>query len=255
MTGRRRETSIGGPQRAFQTTRWSEVLNARTLDPERRRLAVDRLIRRYWKPVYCYLSYKGYDNEQAKDLAQGFFHEVVLGRDLIQHADSAKGKFRSFLLLALERYATSMYRKETARKRSPQGGLAYIEDLSIPEMAVAPTSVSPEQMFQYTWATELIDQVLSQVKEDYCGTGRENHWNVFVSKLLEPMTDEVPEPSLSEIRHKYGIENERQVSNMVITVKRRFAVVFRNKLRQYVRSDSEVDREFADLLAILGECG
>jgi len=31
------------------------------------------MLKTYWKPVYCYLRCKGYDNEQAKDLTQGFF--------------------------------------------------------------------------------------------------------------------------------------------------------------------------------------
>ena len=38
--------------------------------------------------------------EDTKDLTQGFFHEVVLDRNLIQRADQVKGRFRSFLLHA-----------------------------------------------------------------------------------------------------------------------------------------------------------
>ena len=40
-------------------------------------MIVDRLLRRYWKPVYCYLRHKGYSNENAKDLTQGFFETVA----------------------------------------------------------------------------------------------------------------------------------------------------------------------------------
>ena len=73
--------------------------------------------------MYCYLRRKNYDNERAKDLTQGFFHEVVLNRALIERADQAKGRFRSFLLHALNEYLIDEQRKETAQKRIPKDKL------------------------------------------------------------------------------------------------------------------------------------
>jgi RNA polymerase sigma-70 factor (ECF subfamily) len=77
-------TSMGGAETRFQRTCWTDILNAKTLDEPRRREVTNDLIKKYWKPVYCYLRRKGCSNEAAKDLTQGFFHEIVLGRDLIQ---------------------------------------------------------------------------------------------------------------------------------------------------------------------------
>jgi hypothetical protein len=62
------KTSIGGPKEGFQATQWSEIFNAKTADDVRRRAIIDTLLRKYWKPVYCYIRRKRYDNEQAKDL-------------------------------------------------------------------------------------------------------------------------------------------------------------------------------------------
>jgi len=93
------ETSMGGTAKAFLTTHWSLIKDIKS-DDERNRSLAGLLIRRYWKPVYFYLRRKGYNNEQAKDLTQGFFHEVVLSRKLVQTADPAKGRFRSLLLSA-----------------------------------------------------------------------------------------------------------------------------------------------------------
>ena len=75
---------MGGVEHKFQKTRWSEIHDAKTLDETRRRAAVGCLMQKYWKPVYCYLRQKRYDNESAKDLTQGFFQEIVLGRELVQ---------------------------------------------------------------------------------------------------------------------------------------------------------------------------
>ena len=87
-------TSIGGVGEAFLTTHWSLIEKAQSSEEGSREL-IGLLLKKYWKPVYCYLRRKGYDNEQAKDLTQGFFHEVVLGRGLIKKADQSKAVNRT----------------------------------------------------------------------------------------------------------------------------------------------------------------
>ena len=106
-------TSIGGAHSSFQTTHWSIIQAAKTDDLTRRQTIVGNLMATYWKPVYCYLKRRGYDNETAKDLTQGFFCEIVFGRGLVRKADREKGRFRTFLLTALERYVISVRRHET----------------------------------------------------------------------------------------------------------------------------------------------
>lgn len=112
-------TSIGGGKSRFQTTRWSIIEAAKTDDQTRRQTIVGNLMATYWKPVYCYLKRRGYDNETAKDLTQGFFCEIVFGRELVHKAEREKGRFRTFLLTALERYVVSVLRHETSARRSP----------------------------------------------------------------------------------------------------------------------------------------
>ena len=85
-------TDIGGLRKSFFTTHWSLVEKVKQ-QGDRDMALIGLLLERYWKPVYCYLRRKGYDNEQAKDLTQGFFHEVVLDRHLVERADPAKGSF------------------------------------------------------------------------------------------------------------------------------------------------------------------
>ena len=114
------ETDIGGERNIFLTTHWSLIENVGD-EGERDRALIALLLENYWKPVYCYLRHKGYGNEDAKDLTQGFFHEVVLDRNLVQRADPAKGRFRSFLLHALNQYLINELDKRIAKKRVPHG--------------------------------------------------------------------------------------------------------------------------------------
>jgi RNA polymerase sigma-70 factor (ECF subfamily) len=96
-------TDMGETGEAFLTTHWSLIEDIKS-EEDKNRVLVGLLLNKYWKPVYCYLRRKGYDNEQAKDLTQEFFYEAVFGRGLIQKADVSKGRFRSFILIALNRF-------------------------------------------------------------------------------------------------------------------------------------------------------
>ncbi len=242
---------MGGPVERFQTTCWTEISNARTLDETRQKETVNELIRKYWKPVYCYLRRKGYDNESAKDLAQGFFYEIVLGRDLFERADQKKGRFRTFLLTALERYAIDIYNKETAQKRSPKGQMIPLETIDIADTLEVQSELTPEQFFHYTWASEVLNQILNKVKSQCCATDMETHWEVFQAKVITPIIDGTDTPALKDMCLEYGIENEAKVSNMIFTVKSKFRSAMGRHLRQFVESDSEVEDEFKEIFNIL----
>jgi len=247
------ETSMGGSKNVFQTTRWSEIFRAKTDDRALRRMIVGKLMATYWKPVYCYLRRKGHANEAAKDLTQGFFHEIVLGRGLIQQADKTRGRFRTFLLTSLERYVVDVRRGEMRRKNRPAKGFVPLKSAEMAGLSAVKVGDTPEQAFCYGWAADLLDQVLTEIKEEYCTTGRPAHWEVFRSKVLAPIFERMEAPALAEICRKYEIDDESKASNMIITVKRRFRTVLRRYLREFVRSDSEVEAEFKELQEVLSK--
>ena len=119
-------TSMGGQREAFLTTHWSLIEDLKE-HGDRDRALIGLLLERYWKPIYCFLRRKGYNNEQAKDLTQGFLHEVVLNRHLVERAENSKGRFRSLLLHALNQYLVDQQRKETAQKRIPKDKLVPLD--------------------------------------------------------------------------------------------------------------------------------
>jgi RNA polymerase sigma-70 factor (ECF subfamily) len=245
------KTSMGGKNEAFQTTRWSEIRNAQSPAVERKREIIDKLLTRYWKPVYCYLRRKGYDNEEAKDLTQGFIHEIVIGKDLIQQSDETKGRFRTFLLTTLDRYVTDVHRYKAAQKRSPAGKMLMLESAELLNFPVAHARIGLDQVFHYAWAADLLNQVIATLKDEYCSTGKVQHWEVFSAKVLIPIFNNVDAPPLVEICKKCGVDTESIASNMILTVKRRFRSILRRYLRQLVQTDSDVDQEFTELLRVL----
>ena len=132
------KTNMGGNQQAFLTTQWSLIEDIQAGKDQDQAL-IGFLLKQYWKPVYCYLRCKGCGNEEAKDLCQGFFHEVVLNRNLVNRADQSRGRFRSFLLHALKQYAGHQDLKERALKRIPKEKLASLDTVEEPSL---PASVA-----------------------------------------------------------------------------------------------------------------
>jgi len=247
------KTSMGGTKSGFQTTHWSVIRSAKTYDQARRKLISDGLIRTYWKPIYCYLRRKGYDNEAAKDLTQSFFREVVLGRKLVQRADEAKGRFRAFLLTALNHYITSVHRADVASKRRPRDGIVSLEQFDEESVSVAAKDMRPEDIFTYVWASVLMDDVIAEVKEGCFRDGKGVHWEVFRARVLDPIIVGVGPKPVSELCRRLHIENKEKVSNMIVTVKRRFQVAMSHRVRQHVDSDEEVEQEIRDLMEILSK--
>ena len=206
----------------FQTTRWTQIVDTRALDPQVRQQALEALIRRYWRPVFSFLRQKGLSQDQAQDITQSFFHEAVLERNFIQKADPARGRFRTYLLTALDHYVAGYFRKNAAQKRTPLGGFANLDIESMSECAALDIAASPEQMFNYIWAIDLIDTVLDEMQKAYARTGRAVYWQIFYERIIKPILEETPVPALSELGEKYNIHNAKKVSNMIITAKRRF---------------------------------
>ncbi|MFB0553674.1 MAG: RNA polymerase sigma factor [Phycisphaerae bacterium] len=246
-------TSMGGTGGSFQNTHWSAIERIGTDDDISSRALVGDLLRTYWKPVYCYLRHKGFDNEEAKDLTQGFFQEVVLGRELIQRADRTRGRFRTLLLRALDRYLVSVQRKETARKRMPQDKLISLEDSAFYELPEAVGSLNSEEVFHYTWVCELLDRMLGKVETECRQRGMAIHWDMFYDRVLQPIITCTEPPLLEELCHKYGIDAKAKASSMIFTVKRRFRAAMKRLLRQSVASETQINEEMLELMKFLGK--
>jgi len=244
-------SNAGDRKGLFPTTHWTNIFEARSGDEPGRQNALGELLTRYWKPVYCYLRSKGHPHEEAKDLTQSFFQEVVLGRGLVQKADRARGRFRTFLLTALNRYATSVHRAEQAKRRMPEGGLIHLDGIEGSNNLVPVHYPTAREVFDYAWASALLDQVLAEVAKECHAKGRNTYWEVFRARVLAPILDNAQAPPLADVCKQFGVDNEPKASQMIFSVKELFRKVARRHIRQLVRCDDEVDDEIQYLMKIL----
>src|SRR4051794_5996653 len=104
----------------FPATRWSLVGRAGKTDAVAQPIAIAEIARMYSPALRAHLLQSlYYDEHRADDLLQGFLADKVLEQRLIGHADPQRGRFRTFLLAALDRYVVDQHRHGAARKRSP----------------------------------------------------------------------------------------------------------------------------------------
>jgi len=241
------QTEMGGARQKFLTTQWSLIENIKAGQDEDQVL-IGFFLQEYWKPVYCYLWRSGYDNEQAKDLTQAFFHEVVLNKDLVGRADKAKGRFRSFLLHALKQFATKQNLKEKARKRIPKEKMVSLDVTEPPGLPVSLTQASVEESFNYAWISAMMERVLSLVKADCAEHGMKVHWALFYERVVRPLLMDRQAPSLAELCQAHGIENVQTASNMIVTVKRRFRAALEQNVRRTLLDGDQSPEEIEELL-------
>jgi len=238
----------------FQTTHWSLILAARTLDVDRRRQVMQEVLSRYWQPVYAYLRWgrRGVPQkpQDAEDLAQSFFEEVVLRRGLVGLAEQARGRFRSFLLTALNHYVAQVHRRQSARKRKPEGKLLRLEWEESGRALEPADPATPAEAFQRAWAGQLLEQVLADVEAECRQAGQLTHWEVFREQVLDPIWSDRPAAPIEQVAGRLGIAHVKIAHNMIVTVKRRFRRVLEDRVRSQVAREDDIDQEIRDLIGI-----
>ena len=223
------KTKMGGERESFLTTHRSLIEGIKQRQDKDQAL-IGLLLERYWKPVYCYLRRKGYRNEEAKDLTQGFFHEIVLSRRMVERTDSSKGRFRSFVLHSLGQFLIDQKRKGSAKARIPDDKLVPLDIGDPPELPQTILDRSPEDCFTYTWKSELIDRTVSEVQAECEGQGLQTHWYIFRDKVLSPTLGSGESQPMKAIGAQHGISSESRAFNMLLTVKRRFKAALKRNL-------------------------
>src|SRR5262245_30760962 len=144
-----RDTTLGGPGRDFPATMTDLIAGILSGSEESRRPAMEELCRRYWKPTYTYIRMAWTkSNEEAKDLAQGFFL-WIFEEDALRGYDRERASFRTYLKLRLKHFVS---RQDESLERLKRGGGRLI----LPADAVAdvvpnPAPADPEQMFDRAW--------------------------------------------------------------------------------------------------------
>jgi RNA polymerase sigma-70 factor (ECF subfamily) len=234
----------------FPTTQWSLVDRAGRDDAQARRQALGKLVTRYLPALRAHLVYgKRLSPDDADDLLQEFLVGKVLERDLIARANRDLGRFRTFLLTALDRFRIDRLRRDHARRRAPGGARVDLD--RGPDALPASTS----DAFDVAWARRVIDESLARMRAECEASGRPEVWAVFQCRLLDPITEGCEPVGYETLIERFGFRSPSQASNVLITAKRAFARALRSVVGEYTRDQAEVELEIHELIDTLGRAG
>jgi RNA polymerase sigma factor (sigma-70 family) len=235
------------PVHQFNTTHWSVVVSAGQHDSEAAFLALDRLCRTYWYPLFAYVRRRGYTEEQAKDLTQTFFAQLIAG-NYFSDAKPERGRFRTFMLSSLDHFLTNEWNRSQAQKRG--GGIEFVSlDFAREQEAHHLEPVddwTPERVFEKRWAEAVLAQTLARLQDEFDGAKVKRF-----DQLKTFLTEAKGVESYASAARALGL-TEQAVKSAIHRMRQRFRELLREEIAQTVAVSSEIDLEIRYLLQVLG---
>jgi RNA polymerase sigma-70 factor (ECF subfamily) len=236
------------PDGFFRTTHWSVVLAAREESASGPPQALELLCRAYWYPLYAFVRRRGVPVADAQDLTQEFFARL-LQRDFLRNVAREKGKFRTFLLSSLNNFLVSEWHRGQAAKRG--GGRQNFvswDDLQAEERYASEpaTENSAEQFYDQRWAVTVMQQAMTQLREEFHSTGRSKLFDQLKPFLSAEGTREDYERAAEPLQMTGGA-----FSVAVHRLRRRYAEVLRSVVAHTVAGPDEIEEELRCLAQAL----
>jgi len=214
----------------FPSTNWTVIQNF-----GHQKRVLSELYQKYWLPLCSYLRYRGYNQEIAQDLVQGFFVDKILEQELVKKSDRTRGKFRNFLLISLKHYIIDINRRQ---KRKP--------NLDIEEKTPDKAKDAEAQYLQ-SWAELLLQEVLDELRDECFRNQKKTHWELFQTWLVEPDPDNAELP-MKEFCTRFDIPNREKAYNMIASIKGRFRIIMRRRLQNQLGSEANIDEEIRSFI-------
>jgi DNA-directed RNA polymerase specialized sigma24 family protein len=231
----------------FATTHWSVVLAAGQTESPLATEALEKLCRTYWYPLYAHVRRRGYGPEDAQDLPQEFFTRL-LAKHWLSMADARRGRFRTFLLGALDHFLANEWKRARREKRGGGQPIFSFER----EAAEARYHLEPADradagwLYERRWALTLLDRVLERLRDEFTVLGHRERFEELQPWLLGDETDQTYATLASAWQ-----TTEAAIKMTVSRMRRRYRELFLEEIAQTVFVAEEVETEIRHLRAVL----
>ena len=181
------------------------------------------------------------------DLTQAFF-ALLLAGEPFANVDQAKGKFRSWLLAALNHFLLNEHDRASTLKRGGGKQTLAIEELAAAGNSWEPPdpSLPPDREFDRRWALAVMEQGLTALENEYVKRGALEQF-AFLKPFLTTRTNAGGYDRLAE-------QLGTSTNSVAIAVKRlreRFRERIRSVVKETVGTAADLDEEMAHLFAAL----
>jgi RNA polymerase sigma-70 factor (ECF subfamily) len=232
---------------AFVSTHWSVVLAATQAGSMEAEAALGKLCATYWFPLYAFVRRRGYSPEEAEDLTQAFFAQL-LEKQRLCGLQRQGGHFRSFLLTCLKNFLSSEWNRAQAQKRG--GGVTFLqmgnhtpEDEYRLQLA---TSDTPETIFERQWALTLLDQVLDRLRTEWTCSHRAGTFERLQPFLLGDSS----EGGYAELAVRLQC-SEGAARVAAHRLRQRYRQLLQERISETVSSPEEIPEELSHLMSVV----
>lgn len=233
----------------FATTQWTLVWRAASEDVAAGRPALAEVIRRYWQPLYSFARRRGFSSEDAEDATQEFLSRMVDGK-LLEQANPARGKFRTYLLTAWKRFLIDDYRTRHTQRRGGEAPPCSLDFGAVEKhwQSLQSREPDPDRVFMLAWATNLMEQARERLRQEYEQSGR----GMLCQVLLDKLNISLDAAAYCELGRQAGL-SPNAVKVALHRLRTRFASSLREVIAETVDSPEEIDAELRELLEVLSQ--
>jgi DNA-directed RNA polymerase specialized sigma24 family protein len=238
--------STDGVRPSFRTTQWGLLAAASVEGAAESRAALEELYRLYCYPVYAFIRRRGHGRQDAQDLTQDFFVHL-LEKGTLGRADPERGRFRNFLLGALDYFLADATKRAGAGKRGGGCQWVFLDDDNAEDryQIAAPEGLTAEKLFEAQWAGALLEATFARLRRELERQGKGN--------LFEALQGFLPgreEPSYQQVA--YGLNmSPGSLKTAVHRLRGRYGTLLREEVARTVAAPAEVDEELRYLRAAL----
>lgn len=233
----------------FLSTHWSVVLRVQDSDQGTAAAALDYLCRTYWYPLYAFARRSGNSPEDAADLTQEFFRQL-LARGGLESASRERGRFRNFLLGSFKNLIANEWKRANRQKRGG-GAETYSLDEADAEKRyrLEPAdNRTPETVYDRRWAEAVLGRVIERLRTECDGAGPERAWRFEVLKVF--LLEDKGTVSLADAASQLGL-SVIATKGVIHRLRRRYREIFREEIAHTVAKSEEVDDEIRYLFKAL----
>ena len=211
---------------------------------EARRAALTLLVKSYLPVLRWHLiGRRNIKPDQVDDLLQEFLLSKILESDILRLADQKRGRFRTFLATALDRFVINQQHYESAAKRSPHRSQAITEEV----LDRSDADKTPFEMIDYFWARQVLGQAIRHMRTECIKKKRSDLWMIFRSRILGPTLRNAAPVSFAKLAENSGVDSTNRASHLLATANRWFAHSLRAIVGRYDRGKQDIDDEIQDL--------
>ena len=230
------------------TTQWSQIIAAQDGSSATAREALEKLCQTYWKTVYAYVRHQGSSPEEAADLTQAYFAELV-AKDFLAEVDPDKGRFRAFLLATLRHFLSHERDRSRAQKRGG-GAITFSIDAETGESSYAlrPPSkeLSPEELFERRWAMTVLERAIDRLQSE----AEESDDRGQLEHLKQYLTSSANQAPYREVAATLGM-SEGAVATAVHRLRKRYGRCLRAEIAELVADPADIDDELRHMLSVV----